>query len=510
MCDKPFIHKFTNKKREKYIYCVNTNRIMKVSEIVYSLIEYFRRYRSRYVYFILKKKYPIEIIEMALNQLKQINKESGFASENRPRELKLKTDKDEYHYRLYNELNSITLNVTNNCNMKCTYCIYGNLYNDRRKRSPGFMSLDTAKRAVDLLFKYSKNSDKANIGFYGGEPLVNFDIIKDTVKYAQEKNDNNGSKNLVFHMTTNGTLLDKDKIKWAIDNKVRLLISFDGPKEIHDRYRTFNNGKGTYDLIINNLLNIRNMDEHYYRMNVDFNMVIAPPVNLKKILNYCNNHDIFNNGYNFKGIEYDDKDYFKILNEDYKSSYEYQSIIFVMRYMKYYISNNLNNNQKRWLKNTLDSLYVKCIVEREIFNQFNKSLIVNICNIGVTRSFISTDGFIYPCERVKQFNYLKIGDVYNGFYNSLLYGTKNYEIINAYFEIIESECINCWAYRFCSARSCIKIAYGKKGLSKDLMRKQCNILRNNIEFALNLYIYFEERYPNSLNKLFTEILKNNN
>ena len=149
-------------------------------------------------------------------------------------------------------LNTMVLNVTNKCNLACTYCYeYGEdkIVDTKYGKQPKFMSEDTAEESVEFLLRESKHQEVAHLTFFGGETLLNFPVLKKTVAYARRRAAEEG-KRIEFSLTTNGTLLQPDIIEWLSENQVGVTISIDGPKEVQDGLRVFHNGKGTYDVVL--------------------------------------------------------------------------------------------------------------------------------------------------------------------------------------------------------------------------------------------------------------------
>ena len=140
---------------------------------------------------------------------------------------------------------NMALLVTQECNLKCIYC-----YGDAGSYgSGGNMTRETAFTAVDWLIEHSRKIKKLGISFFGGEPVLNFPLIQDVVAYA-EKRVEESDKQFQFHITTNASLLDAKKITFLKKHKVVPLVSFDGPKEIHDAQRPLKNGAGSYDMTV--------------------------------------------------------------------------------------------------------------------------------------------------------------------------------------------------------------------------------------------------------------------
>ncbi len=150
----------------------------------------------------------------------------------------------------------LTLELTHQCNLACEYCAFGEHYNQTRDLSQRSISFDTAKQAVTHFLNHK--SKEAGIGFYGGEPLLEFDLIKKVVAYARRlASDNN--MDVRFSMTTNGTLLTDEKIHFLAKHEFSVMVSLDGNKESHDRYRIFKNRAnpdekiGSFDVVTRNM-----------------------------------------------------------------------------------------------------------------------------------------------------------------------------------------------------------------------------------------------------------------
>jgi uncharacterized protein len=149
-------------------------------------------------------------------------------------------------------LSTMVLNVTNKCNLSCTYCYeYGEdkIVDTENGRKPKFMSESTARDAVEFMLKESGSSPRAHLTFFGGETLLNFPVLKSTVAYARKRAAELG-KVVDFSLTTNATLLRPEIVEFLIDNEVGVTVSIDGPKEMQDRFRVFHDGSGSYDEVM--------------------------------------------------------------------------------------------------------------------------------------------------------------------------------------------------------------------------------------------------------------------
>ncbi len=145
-------------------------------------------------------------------------------------------------------LQTLVVNVTNQCNLACTYCYeYGEdkIVDTENGKQPKFMSEETARESVEFALRESRDNPRAHITFFGGETLMNFPVLKATIAYARRRAAEAG-KEIDFSLTTNATLLRPDVIEFLAEERVGVTISIDGPEEMQDKFRVFNNGAGSY------------------------------------------------------------------------------------------------------------------------------------------------------------------------------------------------------------------------------------------------------------------------
>lgn len=160
------------------------------------------------------------------------------------------------------EVKALCLHICHDCNLRCRYCFADEgAYHAMRE----FMSLETAKKAIDFLIENSGDRKVLETDFFGGEPLMNFDVVKETVYYAKEQAAKRG-KRFLFTLTTNGLLLKDDIADFLNKEFENVVLSLDGRREVHDAVRKTANGKGSFDLVIENLKNFVKIrgDKHYY------------------------------------------------------------------------------------------------------------------------------------------------------------------------------------------------------------------------------------------------------
>ncbi|MCE5177630.1 MAG: radical SAM peptide maturase [Porphyromonadaceae bacterium] len=180
----------------------------------------------------------------------------------------------------YSLLNSrqLIFEVTSRCNLQCEYCGYGELHNTRRVNPSKNMTFSLAKSIIDYLVPFwyeeslKQDYPKMFIGFYGGEPLMNFKLIQQTIDYIDNISPK-PKRNICYTMTTNATLLKKH-MSYLVENKFKLLISIDGDEIAHS-YRVHKNGGNSYSLVIKNIDLLRNNYPEYFENNVSFNSVLT-------------------------------------------------------------------------------------------------------------------------------------------------------------------------------------------------------------------------------------------
>ena len=247
----------------RYLFDSGTSMIFAVDEILLDVIESFNEFENKMqLKEILLDKYGNEKkIDSAIKFISDCSKikESLWLEESVRTEKLEKAQKFDCSIikdvQESGALWQLILNVTENCNMRCKYCYLSEEYEFTRNRTSHMMDFQTAKKALDLFFDKQRiikqqNPGKAvGISFYGGEPLLNLDLIKRCVEYTK----NNCPLKFGFYITTNGTLLKDDVVDYLVDNNFNIFISLDGNKDEHDKNRVDANGKGTYDRIAKNI-----------------------------------------------------------------------------------------------------------------------------------------------------------------------------------------------------------------------------------------------------------------
>lgn len=371
-------------------------------------------------------------------------------------------------------LKQLILQVTQQCNLRCEYCAYSGIYDGNRTHTAGKqMDFETAKKAIDFFFAHSTESANVAIGFYGGEPLLEFNLIKKCVDYINTINE---GKHIMFSMTTNGTLLSGDIAKFVAENKFVLGISLDGSKKEHDVSRKFANGKGSFDIVIQNLKDLAEKYPEYERENVNIFTTVNPYMDLGCVLEYFSTSDIIND----HSIMFN-----TMVPTNLKDDIQYKESYFQVRsyeYIKGLFSMVDKLDQKYVSQLTRSSLDFATRLKKNLYFKSELSSIIHPggpCQPGILRLFVRYDGNFYPCERVNEnLEYYRIGSLDEGF---LLDRMKNIMNIGT---LTSNECISCWNLRQCMMCANEIEFHGNDEPCKKYKLEICKEKKSTTEFAL--------------------------
>ncbi len=447
-----------------YLYDVNTKMIIGISRDLYDLLKD------------IKEDY-VEIPYDLEGEVSKLLKYEIFSETNYDYEIKY--PQSEYiEDILKNCMRTITLQVTQNCNLRCKYCVYSGSY-ENRVHSNKRMSFETAQSAIDFLHKHSSYSASVGIGFYGGEPLLEIELLRKCVDYAKKVF--NG-KDLSFTITTNATLLTEEVMEFLVENDFYVTISFDGPQKVQDKNRVMADGEqGSFNIVMKNV-------EHFLKKypmfseRISFNVVLDPTNDFN-----CSNNFFMN----YESLKKNSARGVLISMEGLKKDLEYDES-FNIAYNYEMFKNFLWSCGK--LKDVGSKLTVSYIEQVE---QLVANRTVGLekdrkyahpggpCLIGAHKFFVNTEGDFYPCERVDEsIECTRIGNLEDGL------DFKKIRTLLNIGKLTEKECKKCWAFQFCS--QCLRSAVDGDHLSKSKRLSKCNISRYNAEQSLKDYIVLKE------------------
>jgi uncharacterized protein len=380
-------------------------------------------------------------------------------------------------------LESLVLNVTESCNFACSYCIYSGKYENERHENNLKMNFETARKAIDLFSSRSKNP--SSISFYGGEPLNNFDLIREVIEYAKKTHP---EKKFVFSMTSNFYNADKF-LEDIIKNEIHVNISLDGPKEIHNKNRKLKSGISTYDKIIENVAKAKEISPDYTNLHIFYNATCENPDDLSTIIKFFQENEQFHvskiNMVEGKGL----------LGEEIKNP----NIQDIFNLMVEYREVILSKKDPGILRKFFDS-GLKDIALRNSEVMPTELMLNGACYPGNRKLFVDTDGQFYMCEKFG--GRASIGDVNKGIEKNLVDN-----LIIKFLDIRNDYCGNCWAQRLCNL--CIQSSKDpKEDISREGLAQSCNSNKSPILLALiNYALLFKknkkllEEYILQLNKI---------
>lgn len=383
-------------------------------------------------------------------------------------------------YHLEHRVQKVTLQLTQNCNLRCDYCAYSGKYNQRTHNS-GRMSLDTVKKSIDYAIEHSDGVENLNIGFYGGEPLLEFEDLKNAVKYVDEKY--HGRK-VNYSITTNGTIMSGEIVKFLMEHDFSVLISLDGPKELHNKNRVFANGEGSFDKIMQNLRYVKDNYPVFFE-KISFNTVVPPGSDYQCIDHFFSANDIIEDNqlskttvseFNIKdAVSYDDR---------YFVTYKYQSLKILMAALGFYS------------KKKISKLFSRDFVEiQRFYDHLGKMPVCASCAHpggpcipGARRPMVDIDGNIFPCERVSErSDAMRIGHVNTGC------DTDKVDRLLNIGKLTEQECKRCWNFAHCGL--CASAADDGKALVKEKKLSYCeSSKRGTLNTMRSLCLLHEYHY----------------
>lgn len=453
---KPMIHRF-QQNGMNIVMDVNSGIVHVVDDVTYKVLAYYNGTNRGMVLANLAKDYEEAELNEVMDDLDElIAKEVLFAP----------MDKN---YKMAIEdrpiIKALCINIAHDCNLRCQYCFAGQGgYGQWRM----LMSFDVARRAVDFLIAHSGPREHCELDFFGGEPLMNWHVVQQTIDYVHKQEKKHGKK-IKMSLTTNGLLLDKEKVKYLTDNHISLILSLDGRKEMHDRMRPGVHGEGTYDEIVKNLqycVANRKGEEYYVRgtftcYNMDFTTDVI---------------DMIDKGFPAVSMEpvvgEDTADY-SIKEEDLprvKAEYD--------RLAKLFIAREEEGRPFFFFHFNMDLWKGPCLPKR-----------LRGCGAGHEYLAVVPNGDIYPCHQFVGREGYVIGNVYEGL--------KNFKMMRDFrmnHVFSKPECVDCWAKFFCSG-GCHANNEAFAGDIHKPFHITCEIQKKRVECAMMIQAYNEMKKP---------------
>lgn len=351
---------------------------------------------------------------------------------------------------------TLTLNITQQCNLRCRYCYVEN------PGSQSFMSEKTARKAVDFMLTFD-DMDRFGISFYGGEPLLNFPLVKSTMEYASHEAEKRGFPEVKYHVTSNGTLMTDDMIAFFTEYNIDVMLSMDGPASVHDAMRVTPDGRGTHakvSEVLQKLINARG------KHKVSVSGVITSGGRLKDVYAYFAQFPL-------RDVKLS---YVRYLNEKEEKKFA------------------LSDAQKELYMEDMRELAQECLnqvmkgVRPSYYNFENKVLQLwkhtkkgYFCPAGLRRFGISPGGEVYPCGPAADLGEFKLGTLEDGIDQKAM----DRWIAHTSFDRRE-ECTPCWARHLCIGECPLQVL-------RDYDEKRCEISHHSTRLAIALYASVKEK-----------------
>ncbi len=376
---------------------------------------------------------------------------------------KLYTD-DIYADRAFNFKNrntvikALCLHVAHTCNLNCEYCFasQGKYHGDR-----ALMPLEVGKRALDFLVENSGTRTNLEVDFFGGEPLMNWDVVKDIVRYGREL-EKTHKKKFRFTLTTNGVLLDDDVIDFANKEMHNVVLSLDGRKEIHDNLRKTVNGKGSYDMIVPKFQHFieKRGDRGYYMRgtfthnNVDFTNDIFHMA------------DLGFTELSMEPVVCKPDDPYALTEEDLPILFDQYELL-----AKEMIRRDREGKGFTFYHYMVDLKAGPCIYKR-----------IAGCGSGTEYMAVTPWGELFPCHQFVGDEKYSLGNIWDGVTNDEV--RNEFKMCNAY---ARPECRDCWAKLYCSG-GCAANSYHATGSITGVYEYGCKLFKKRIECAVMMQV----------------------
>ncbi len=429
-----------------------------VDEVAYDIIEmYKQKSRDEIVSFILEKYSEMpdvtrEEVLLCIEDVETLEAEGKLFSEDKYEELA-------YTYKNNsNVVKALCLHVAHTCNLNCSYCFasQGKYQGDR-----AIMSYEVGKRALDFLVENSGSRHNLEVDFFGGEPLMNFDVVKRLVAYARsiEKEKN---KNFRFTLTTNGMLIDDDVIEFANKEMSNVVLSLDGRKKVNDHFRKDYMGRGSYDTIVpkfQKLVESRGGKGYYIRGTFTHN-------NTDFTNDLFHMADLGFTELSMEPVVCPEGDPYALTKEDLPILFEQYEIL-----AKEMIKRKKEGRGFTFYHYILDLKNGPCIYKR-----------IAGCGSGTEYMAVTPWGELFPCHQFVGDPKYSLGNIYDGVQNNEM--VEKFRKCNAY---AREDCRDCWAKLYCSG-GCAANAYHATGDINGVYKYGCELFKKRIECAVMMQV----------------------
>ena len=463
-----------------YIYDANRNEIVRVNNELYEyIIRIIENSDSKKDY----DRNESELLDKNVKEDFSQLRECGYFLPSQVKNIHHPLSED-IEVLMDRAMGSLTLQVTQKCNLRCKYCIYSeNLNVQQRSHSNNVMSFETAKKALDFFRCHITDTGNAAIGFYGGEPLLAFPLIKKSVQYAEDIFE---GREIIFSITTNGTLLTDEIIAFLIQHK----LSIDGPENIQNQNRIFPNGSGSYEVVLHNLKKYYELDPSHLD-GVALSMVVGSKTDYVSLLPLFDVPELKNVELLFSYVEENSE----VLppSSEYITQYNSDFFLALINYFRKGDQSALNPFMKTSVK---DYAQNKGKVVTNLLSPMAAP--AGPCVPGKARLFVNCFGDFYPCEKVNENEHMRIGSLESGLDYEKICSLLNVSSISA------SRCKECWAFSLCQV--CAK-GFDERNKNSELNFRTCEASKKSAfhKIMCKIISYENDQHSRAMKKIKMEV-----
>lgn len=471
------VHLFSTEQNH-YAYDVSSNEIVRVSPMMRALLQVLSEdtdLRPRHLCR-LETEWPPQALVAGLEAIEELrNVKAIFLP--KPKELEVLTGRaDLVHGEGDLEFTTLVLVLTEDCNFRCSYCTFSGAYDNEGLHRQISMAESTALAALDFFFQRTSVATPA-VTFYGGEPLLEKDLLKKVVRHARAKN-----PRTLTQFTTNGYLLDESFVRFLIESDTAVIISLDGPEEIHNSCRVLRSGAGTFRRIVQNIEMIAEIDNDFLKRRVLIRPTVTAGKELETIIGFFREHPILRECTIVPGLmrqaglrhsRGDTKTFERVHRADFNVAYD--------RYLRGLATGDLSGLS---FEHGLFGTSLRHVLLREIEPIPAGITVSGPCVPGRLRLVVSADGSFTICDRTRAMP--KIGEIRKGI---------DFEAIERMYEDLSKvirNCKQCWAIRLCNV--CWAHIYSS-GLDSSEVAKVCDSTRRSFDLGLRLFADVLEGNP---------------
>ena len=429
-----------------------------VDEVAYDIIEMYKTHTEEEIITNILERYgdlpdvTREDILLCLDDIRSLEEAGKLYSEDKYESLA-------YNYKNNSKVvKALCLHVAHTCNLNCSYCFasQGKYHGDR-----ALMSFEVGKQAFDFLIANSGTRRNLEVDFFGGEPSLNFEVVKQLVEYARSI-EGKYNKNFRFTYTTNGMILTDEMMEFINKEMHNVVLSLDGRREVNDHFRRDYAGKGSYDTIVPNfkrLVESRNNQGYYVRgtythNNVDFTNDIIHMA------------DLGFTELSMEPVVCPPGDPYALTDEDLPKLFEQYEIL-----AKEMIKRKKEGRPFTFYHYMLDLKHGPCIYKR-----------ITGCGSGTEYMAVTPWGELYPCHQFVGDEKYSLGNIWDGVKNTAV--QDEFRGCNSYSR---PECRDCWAKLYCSG-ACAANAYHATGSINGVYKYGCELFKKRIECAVMLKV----------------------